>query len=152
MLRKKISLLIVLLAPLGLSSIELWKDYLDYKDEHPLPKIADEVVYGDGDAQITSNINEYENIIANKPIQGSIFVTHDAKDTVDVSSFRLGSEPLKALFVQTSRMSPSSSIVVTIYSFQLEGRPIGSYTLPSITVKVAGKEIRALPLVIEVSQ
>jgi hypothetical protein len=150
MSRVKVFFLTLLLA-WDLNSIELMKDYLDYSDERTLPKIANDFVYGEGSTQITSHINEYQNIVANKPIQGSIFVTHDANNIIDVNSFRLGNKPLKVAFVQTSQMSSSSNIVVTIYSFQLEGLPVGTHTLPSINVKVAGKEVRALPLVIEIS-
>ena len=147
---KKTFILTLLLAPLGLSSIELMKDYLDYSDERPLPTIANNLVYGEGSSEITSQINAYENIVPKKPIQGSIFVTHNEKDKIDSSSFRLGNKPLKVVFVQTSQMSATSNIVVSIYSFQLEGLPPGNHTLPSINVKVGGKEVSALPLIIKV--
>jgi hypothetical protein len=47
-------------------------------------------------------------------------------------------------------MSPPGNIIVTIYSFQLPGMPPGTYTLPPVNVKVAGKVAQALPLEIEV--
>lgn len=133
----KIFFLTLFLAVCGISSKEFMQ--------------ADILPYGGGSTEITSQINEYQNIVANKPIQGILFVTHDNNNPIDINSFRLGDKPLKVTFVQTTRMSLSSNLVVTIYNFQLDGLPIGTYTLPPINVKVAGKEVQALPLVIEVS-
>ncbi|MEI8124207.1 MAG: hypothetical protein WCG42_00445 [Parachlamydiaceae bacterium] len=142
----------LVLTPLNLNAIELLKDYLDYSDEHPPPNVANDLVYGEGTTEVTSQINEYENIVANQPIQGSIFVTHDAKNSVDVSSFRLGDKALKVTFVKSSQMSSVSPIVVSIYNFQLDGMPIGSHTMPSINVKVGGALVQALPLIINIQQ
>lgn len=142
--------LTLLFVPLTLSSIEFMRDYLDYSEEKPLPTISNDFVYGEGSSEITTQINAYQTIVANQPIQGSIFVTHDSKNTIDPSSFRMGDQPLKVSFVQTSQMSSPSTIVVSVYSFQLDGLPMGMHTLPSIRVKVGDKEIQALPLVIEV--
>lgn len=149
--RKNVFSILFFLVSLPLCSLEFMKNYLDYSEESSPPQIDNDLIYGDGSTEITSQVNEYENIPANKPIQGSIFVTHDVKNTIDVESFRLGNKPLKVTFVQTSQMSPSSNVVVSIYSFQLEGLPLGIHTLPSINVNVAGKNVRALPLVIEVN-
>jgi hypothetical protein len=77
-------------------------------------------------------------------------VTHDAKNAIDMSSFRMGSKPLRVTLVQAARMSSLSSIEVAIFSFQLKGLPIGIHPLPPISVKVAGKKVQSLPLVIEV--
>lgn len=142
----------LVLSPLPLPSFEFMKDYFDYHSEQPLPNVANDFVYGDGNIELTTQINAYENITANTPIQGSAFITHPAKDTIDVTSFKVGNKPLKIKFVQSTTLSPYSDIAVTIYSFELPGLPIGTHTLPSIHVKVAGKEVQALPLVIEVSR
>lgn len=150
MFQRKVLLMICLL-PLHLSAIELMKDYLDYNEERPLPTIASDFVYGEGTSEVSSAISDYENITAGKPIRGSIFVTHETKNSVDNNSFRLGEAPLKVSFVQTTQMSSSSDIVVSIYHFELSGMPTGTYTLPSITVKVGGKEVRALPLNVQVN-
>ena len=146
----KIFFYTVLLCPLSLCSIELMKDYFDYNAEKPLPTVANDFVYGDGTTELTTQINEYDNLVAGKPIQGSIFVTHDSKNTVDVNSFRLGNKELKVNLVQNAPMSSTSSIEVSIYRFQLDGLPVGVHTLPPINVKVGGKEVQALPLIIEV--
>lgn len=144
--------IILLLIPLYLCSIELMKDYLDYDSQHPLSPISNDLVYGDGSTEITAQIDEYENITANKPIQGTIFVTHDEKNKIDNTSFKLGTKHLKVTFTQSSQMASYSTIMVSIYSFQLDGLPMGTHTLPPITVKVGGKEFQALPLVLQVSK
>lgn len=149
-LSKKNFFILFSLTSWTLGSLEFMKDYLDYNEEKALPQIDNDFVYGDGSTEVTSQINEYEKIRPNKPIQGSIFVTHNAKNTIDVKSFRLGDKPLETNFIQTSQMSSSTNIAVSIYSFQLEGLPLGIHTLPSINVKVGGKNVRSLPLVIEI--
>lgn len=143
---------VLLLAPLHLHSIEFMKDYLDYKDERPLPNIANDFVYGDGTTELTAQINDYETIKANQPIKGTLFITHETKNIVDEKGFRIGNKQLKTTFVQTTQMSSTSDIVVSTYQFQLDGLPIGIHTLPPISVKVDNKEVQALPLIIEVSQ
>ncbi|MEI8366172.1 MAG: hypothetical protein WCF65_07110 [Parachlamydiaceae bacterium] len=140
-----------LFIPSFITSLELMKDYLDYSEERPLPTLANDLVYGEGTTEVTSQINEYDNIVANTPIHGSIFVTHDVQNVIDISSFRLGTDALTVKFVETSQMSSPSNIVVSIYSFLLEGFPTGIHTLPPINVRVGGREVQALPLVIEVS-
>ena len=152
MTKSKLFMLTLLLSPLSLSAIELMKDYFDYKDERPLPNVANDLVYDEGSSEVTSQISEYANLTAGKPIQGSIFVTHDANNKVDQDSFRLGDKQFKVTFVQTAQMSSSSNIVVSIYSFGLPGMPVGIHTMPPINVIVGGKKIQALPLVIEITK
>lgn len=149
---KKYLFFFILLIPLMLSSFEFMKDYLDYKEEAPLPEISSALVYGEGTTEVTTQINDYENIVANQPIQASIFVTHDAKNLIDTNSFQMGKSPLKVSLVQSAKMSSYDTLMVTIYNFQISGLPIGTHTLPAITVNVGGKEYRALPLVIEISK
>jgi len=107
-------------------------------------------VYGEGNTQITSQINEYENLVAGAPIQGSVFITHDKNAVIDENSFRIGDKPLKVTLVQSTQLSSYSPLLVTIYQFQLEGKPRGSYTLPPIKVKVGSKEFQATPLSIQI--
>ena len=116
----------------------------------PPNPVANDLVYGGGSIEITTEINTYQNITANVPIQGSVMVTHDANSAIDANSFRLGDEPLNVTFVSSTAMSPYSAIVVTIYSFQLKRMPAGEHLMPPIKVKVAGKEYQALSLIINV--
>jgi hypothetical protein len=102
--------------------------------------------------EVNAEINAYENILAGSPIQGTIMVTHDAKNLVDSNSFTLGHQPLNVQLVKTVSMSSYSNLVVSIYAFQLEGMKAGSYTLPPIKVKVGGQSYQAPPLSLEVSE
>lgn len=98
--------------------------------------------------QVTSSINEYENVVAGKPIQGIVMVTHDSNALIDQHSFRLGDKPLNVEFVNSNFMSPYSNLVVTIFSYQLPGMTTGAHTLPPINVKVGGKVYNAPPMTI----
>lgn len=149
---KQLVFLCVALSPLPGHSIEFMKDYLKYGDEKPLPTVANDFIYGDGSTELTTQLSDYENIVQNVPIQGSLFITHDANNKIDETSFQIGNKPLKVTFIQTTTMSSFSNLVVSVYSFQLPGMSIGTYTMPAISVKVAGKEVQALPLVIEVAR
>ncbi|MCE5318000.1 MAG: BatD family protein [Parachlamydia sp.] len=100
--------------------------------------------------QVSSSINAYENIVAGVPIEGTVMVTHQESSAVDPSSFRIGSKPLKVEFVQIVAMSDYSNLVISFYSFKLEGMNKGQYTLDPINVKVGGKVYQAPPLTIQV--
>lgn len=109
------------------------------------------LIYGEGNVQVTSEINEYQNVSAGMPIQGSVMITHQEKSLVDPGSFLMGDKPLKVEFVQSVPMSEYGSLVVSIYKFNLEGKNKGVYTLPPIRVKVSGKYYQAAPLNIQVN-
>jgi hypothetical protein len=147
---KRLIVFLILGMPLSLAAIEFMKDYLDYKLEKPLPNISNDLVYGGSSSEVTTQIDEYATIKANQPIHGSIFVTHDQINSVDQTSFRMGSKPLKAVFVQNTQISPDSTVVVSVYRFQLAGQAAGVHTMPPISVSVGGKTVQALPLVIAV--
>lgn len=120
--------------PLDLFSIDTQSNVLIYTDP----------------VQISSEINQYEQLVAGTPIQGSVMVTHDAKNAIDPNSFRLGNKLLSVEFVQSVPMSDYSNLVVTIYKFRLDGMKKGIHTLPPIKVKVGGKEYQAPPLTLEI--
>jgi hypothetical protein len=100
--------------------------------------------------QVNSEINEYSHVVAGIPIQGSIMITHDANNPIDVHSFAFGDKPLKVELVQSVPISSYSHLMVSIYRFELEGMKKGIHTLQPIKVKVGGKEYQAPPLTIEV--
>ena len=108
------------------------------------------LIYGKGDTQVTSEINQYTNVVAGMPIFGSVMVTHDKANKIDENSFRLGDKPLKVKLIQTIPMSSYSNLEVAVYGFQLQGMDKGIHTLPPIKVKVGGQESQAPPLVIAV--
>ena len=113
---------------------------------------ANDFIYGEGNTQVNSEINEYEDIVAGAPIQGSVLITHDKKDAIDINSFRIGDKPLKVEFIQTTSMSSLSNLEVSIYQFQITGLKSGVNTLPPISVKIGGKEFQAPPLTVEIGQ
>ncbi len=110
------------------------------------------LIYGEGSTQISSEINQYDSIVANTPIPGSVMVTHDVNADVDINSFRLGNTPLKVTFVQTTPISSYSTLVVSIYQFQLDGMKPGIHTMPPISVRVGNKEYQAASLIIKVAR
>ena len=109
------------------------------------------LIYGEGDTQVTSEINEYAQLVEGLPILGSVMITHDVKNSVDINSFRLGDTPLKVEFVQTIAMSSYSNLVLSIYKFQLVGMKKGLHNLPPIKVQVGGKDYQASPLTIQIA-
>ncbi len=100
--------------------------------------------------QVTSEINQYENIVAGMPIKGSVLITHYASAAIDPNSFKLGDEPLSVEFEQNVQMFSYSDLEITIYRFQLPGKKAGIYNLKPIQVKVNGKIYQAPPLTVEV--
>jgi hypothetical protein len=110
------------------------------------------LIYGEGNVQVTSEVNEYQNIYAGAPIVGSIMITHTQNNPVDASSFRMGDKTLSVQFVQSVPMSDYGSYVVSIYHFQIGGMQAGIHTLPPIQVKVGNKTYQAAPLTLQVGR
>lgn len=81
---------------------------------------------------------------ANQPAKGMISIVHDKGLVVDPSSFVMGKDKLTVDFVQDVRFNPSSPTILSIYSFQLPGKPPGLYPLPSISVRVGDKEYHSI--------
>ena len=120
----------------------------------PLPLISVDqnniLIWDQGTVQVDSQVNAFENIVADKPIKGSVMITHDASNPIDDKTFRMGDKPLKVEFVQTLSVSSRSKLVLSIYNFTIDGMKNGVYTLPPIKVKIGGKEYEAPPLSIQV--
>lgn len=95
------------------------------------------------DIYITSAIDEYS-AVENQPLKGTITVTHDLSDKVDTSSFLLDKKPLKVEFTQDVKISSSSPIVISYYSFEIPPQPPGLYVLPEVSVKIEGNSYRSV--------
>lgn len=109
------------------------------------------LIYGDN-VQVNSYINnEYQNVRAGIPIQGTIMITHMANNQIDPASFQIGNLPLKTKFLQATEPSSYNELTISIYQFTLEGQTKGIHTFPPIKVKVGGKSYEAAPLTIEVA-
>lgn len=119
-----------------------------------LPMFAQEqsnvLLYKDP-VQVSSSINAYETLVAGKPIEGSIMITHQSNAEIDPTSFSLGEDPLDVEFVETTPMSAFSNLVVSIYRFKLYNVKQGIHTLAPIEVEVAGKRYKAPPMTIQVN-
>lgn len=87
---------------------------------------------------VSAQIDPYHNF-ENHPLQGTVSITHSAKESVDVNSFRLGGNPLQVDMVKNVSM-PSGGLELSIYQFEIPGQSAGLYALPEISVKV-GKEV-----------
>lgn len=103
------------------------------------------------DVKIDASI-DLENSEEKQPLKGSISITHDFNDKIDEKSFSLEDKPLPVEFVQQTKLSPSSPLVITFYRFTIEGKPKGLYILPAIKAIVGGQEYQSLPTTYEVGE
>lgn len=108
------------------------------------------LIYNDP-VQVSTEVNEFEEIQSGKPFIVSIMVTHDSKNIIDLHTFKLGETSINPEFVKTVQMSISSPIIISIYQFSSKGMQVGSHTLPPVKVKVGGKEYQSLPLTIDIN-
>ncbi len=90
------------------------------------------------DIVVTSEMN-YTELFADKPLTGTITITHDRNIKVDINSFKLGDKPLKVNFLNDTAMSAQSPLVVSIYNFEIPPLPKGLHVLPQVSVKVGHK-------------
>lgn len=118
------------------------------------PLISDEaenlLMYGGGEVQVTAELSPYVLQSENTPIIGTIMITHNEAAKVDNGSFQMGSDSLQVQFVKDVPLSSYGNLVISIYQFQMKGMKKGIHNLPSITVKVGGKEYTAPPLTVAV--
>lgn len=87
---------------------------------------------------ITAEIQQ-DGAYENQPLKGTITVTHPNTISIDTNSFLIGNDKLSANFVKDVRIDPSNPTLLSIYNFQLPGKPQGLYALPEISVNVGGK-------------
>lgn len=91
------------------------------------------------DVKVTAEMDS-DSAFENKPIPGTIMVTHDINEKVDLSSFVLDkSTPLKVEYIKDVVLAPGNPLVISLYHFTLEPRDKGLYVLPHIQVRVGGK-------------
>jgi len=81
------------------------------------------------DTKVTAEIDDNQGF-ENQPLSGTISITHNKNDTVDLKSFRLEKEPLSVDFVKDVQFDPSQPLILSIYKFQMSGKPQGLYLLP----------------------
>jgi hypothetical protein len=88
----------------------------------------------------------------NQTLQGTITITHDAKEAVDLSSFTIDKNPFKPEFIKDVRVAADGSVVVSIYQFTLPPQIKGLHVLPLISVKVGEKMYQSIPSTFKVSE
>ena len=86
------------------------------------------------------------------PIKGTISITHNRDDAVDIGSFRISNKLITVEKIKDVEIDPSSPEILTLYHFELPPQRAGLYALPSITVEVAGKKYSSLQTGYEVDK
>jgi hypothetical protein len=89
---------------------------------------------------ITSEVEVGSTIYEHQPVRGTVTVTHPSSMQVDVSTFKLGNDPLNVDLLKEVKIAENQSLLLSIYRFQLPGKTKGLYVLPEVSVKV-GSEI-----------
>ena len=112
----------------------------------------DNVLFYKDSVQLSTEISPYDILVQDKPIYGTLMVTHNDTVKVDDQSIKMGTEPIKSKFIKQVTLDPNSKLVISIYQFQLKGHKKGNYELPPVTAKVGGKEYQAPPLNIDVGE
>jgi hypothetical protein len=103
------------------------------------------------DMKVNASIDDSK-VLAGRKAKGTITISHDENDKVDINSFRMGNVPLKVDLVQETRVRPGNSLLISIYSFVMDPGPKGLQLLPEIRVKVGGKEALSAPSTYEVTE
>jgi hypothetical protein len=98
---------------------------------------------------VTSEMN-YTQLFAGSPLTGTITITHDKNLEVDLNSFKLGGKPLKVNFLNNVTMSDTSSLIVSLYSFEIPTLPKGLHVLPEVSVKVGSKTFKSFSISFQV--
>lgn len=95
------------------------------------------------DIQLTAEMNQ--EIYENEPIKGTISITHNVDNRIDIKSFLLGSDKLNVELAKEIKISPSDPLLLSIYNFTLPAKPQGLYVLPAISVKIGKETHQSIP-------
>lgn len=88
---------------------------------------------------------ETRELFENMPVKGLITINHPRQTAIDEKTFKLDNAPLAVTLVKEEPMTATGDLVLSIYSFELGPQPKGAHSLPSVSVKVGGKEYRSIP-------
>ena len=100
------------------------------------------------DVSVTAQIED--KVTEDQPIKGTITITHETTQKVDTESFRMEKKPLTVEFLRTIRISPN--LIISIYAFEIKGKPKGLHVLPEVSVTVGGNEYRSISTTFEVEE
>lgn len=111
-----------------------------------------QIAFGEefSNVDVSAQIDPYHTFI-NHPIQGTITITHNVKSKVDPDSFKMEGSSLKVEAIKEVPMPSTPNIVLSIYQFELPGKPQGLYPLPAISVKVGDSTYWSIPSTYEIS-
>ena len=86
---------------------------------------------------------DHESYESGKLITGTIEVTHDIQNKIDVAQFYLNGKSLPVEFVKDVYFSPDNPLVLSIYRFSLPPETAGQKTLSPITLQLNDKIYRS---------
>ena len=96
---------------------------------------------------VSAEVDQSAPIYENMPVTGIITVTHP-ECQIDPDSFRMENAPMRITFIKNTQIGTVSPLFVSIYKFQMQGKPKGIYELPTIAVKVGGRLTKQFLLLI----
>lgn len=99
---------------------------------------------------VSAEIDLYK-ALESRPLAGTITISHDEKSKIDNTSFQMDGKPLHASFVKSVKISPREPLELSIFTFEIPGKPKGLYVLPPVSVKIDGKSYASTPSSFEVT-
>lgn len=103
------------------------------------------------EVKIQANLDNYT-VGVDQPIKGTLSITHYLSEKIDPNSFKIEGKPLEVKYAQDTKISDTSDLVVSFYSFMLPGKPKGLHVLPPISVVVGGEQYQSLATTYEASE
>lgn len=92
---------------------------------------------------VQAELNTYS-IAPNKPLSGTLMITHPESVEIDLTSATMEGKPLELGLVQ--KVPLGDDLFINIYQFTLPPYKPGEYNLPVITIKVGDREYETLPV------
>lgn len=86
----------------------------------------------------------------NTPLNGTISISHNKSELIDVNSFKFEGKPLKVEMIKEVPVTPQGSYIISIFHFEAPGKEVGLYFLPEIRVKVGNKEYQTVSSTYEI--
>lgn len=102
-----------------------------------------------GEVRVQAEVDK-GNHFENFAIPVTIIITHSAKELVDEKSFFLGKDPFTVTKVQDVGDTETDADILTIYHYDLPGKPKGLHILPVITARIGGQAYQSVASTFEV--
>lgn len=94
------------------------------------------------ETSVAAEIDSYR-AFENRPLPGTLTITHESTQKVDPASVLLENKPLKVELQKIVPLPPGTG-QLSIYSFELPAKSKGLYLLPSMSVIVGGKRYNTI--------